>query len=132
MRPTLRALLCTCAVLMAICPASFAQSIVIQRLPLAGFTHHAAASVWPALRTGDSLQLVLERNNPYDPQAVRVDWQNQTLGYLPRSANGAIARGLVAGEALFARISALRTSPDPRQRIEIEILAPMAPSTGKD
>lgn len=43
------------------------------------------------------------------------------LGYLPRSANGAIARALHAGLALDARIGRLREHPDPRRRIELEI-----------
>ncbi|WP_018609369.1 HIRAN domain-containing protein [Uliginosibacterium gangwonense] len=109
-----------------------AQSMVVQRTPLAGFTHHAAQTVWDQLREGDALQLVLETSNPYDAQAVRVDWHKQTLGYLPRTRNGAIARALDAKQPLSARIGHLRDAPDPRRRVEIEILAPLAASAGKD
>jgi len=111
---------------------SHAQSMVVQRTSLAGFTHHAAQTLWDQLHEGDTLELVLETSNPYDEQAVRVDWHQQTLGYLPRTRNGAIARALDAKQPLLARIGHLRNSPDPRRRVEIEILAPLAASVGKD
>lgn len=118
--------------LLAVPSLGHAQSMVVQRTPLAGFTHHAAQSLWDQLHEGDALELVLETSNPYDEQAVRVDWHKQTLGYLPRTRNGAIARALDAKQPLLARIAHLRNSPDPRRRVEIEILAPLSASAGKD
>ena len=82
-----------CLALMGLSQRSPAQaSLVIQRCPLAGFTHHEAPHLWTSLNEGDALDLALEPGNPHDGQAVRVLWQGQTLGYLPRSLNGAIAR----------------------------------------
>ena len=103
-------------------------SLVIQRTPLAGFKYHQAQALWPALREGDALTLVAEPANPHDSQAIRVDWQGQVLGYLPRRLNGAVSRAHAEGVVLAARIRQLRAHPDPRQRIEIEILLPLAPS----
>lgn len=97
--------------------------LIIQRVALAGFTHHAAGLVWQQLREGDVLTLVRENTNPHDKLAVRVDWQGQALGYLPRTDNGAIARALDDGTPLRIRISRLREHPDPRRRIEVEISA---------
>lgn len=104
-----------------------AQLLLVQRSPLAGFSHHAAPRLWPQLREGDALQLVLQRDNPHDTQAVQLLWQGERLGYLPRSANGALARALDSGLPLQARIGRLREHPDPRQRIEIEVWAGVAP-----
>jgi hypothetical protein len=97
--------------------------LIIQRAPLAGFTHHAAGIVWPQLREGDALTLVREAGNTHDNLAVRVDWQGQALGYLARTDNGAVARALDRGTPLLARISRLREHPNPRQRIEVEVSA---------
>jgi hypothetical protein len=101
-------------------------SLVIQRTTLAGFKYHQAQALWSALRAGDALTLVAEPANPHDPQAIRVDWQGQPLGYLPRYLNGAVSRAHAEGVTLAARIRHLREHPDPRQRIEIEILLPLA------
>ena len=104
-----------------------AQQLLIQRSPLAGFSHHAAPRLWPQLRAGDALQLRLQRDNPHDAQAVQLHWQGEMLGYLPRQANGALARALADGLPLQAHIGRLREHPDPRQRIEIEVWAGSAP-----
>ncbi|MDO6387460.1 HIRAN domain-containing protein [Uliginosibacterium sp. 31-12] len=101
--------------------------LVLQRSALAGFSHHSAEQLWSHLREGDALSLSREAANPYDALAVRVDWQGQALGYLPRSDNGAVAQALDQGQALEARISRLRDHVDPRRRIEIEVAAPLPP-----
>lgn len=97
--------------------------IVVQRTALAGFSHHVTPEQWVGMREGDNLELVLERANPYDPQAVQVFWRGQLIGYLPRTENGAVARALDRGMALTAAISKRREHPDPRQRLEIEVSA---------
>lgn len=104
-----------------------AQQLLIQRSPLAGFSHHAASRVWPQLRAGDALQMTLQRDNPHDAQAVQLHWQGERLGYLPRHANGALARALASQLPLQARIGRLRDHPDPRQRVEIEVWASRTP-----
>jgi len=119
----LRALMMLSALLLS--PFSWAEAprLIIQRAPLAGFTHHAGSQVWSQLHEGDPLRLIRETGNPHDPLAVRVDWQEWSLGYLPRTDNGAVARALDQGTPLLARISRLREHPDPRRRIEVEISA---------
>ena len=107
--------------------------LLIQRAQIAGFAYHAGGRLWPQLHEGDAVQLVLEGGNPHDPQAVRVDFaspgqEGGTLGYLARTENGAIARALERGQVLQARISHLRDSPNPRNRVEVEIWAPVSAS----
>lgn len=109
------------------CGVAFGQSsLVVQRTPIAGFKHHHAQALWSELREGDVLTLIAEPANAHDAQAIRVDWQGQSLGYLPRTLNGAVSRALAEGAPLSARIRRLREHPDPRRRIEIEILLPLA------
>jgi hypothetical protein len=73
------------------------------------------------IRVGDRLTLTREADNRHDRNAVRVDWNGEKLGYVPRAENRAVAQALDAGEALEARVSALRDDPDPWRRIEFEI-----------
>ena len=101
--------------LLAVLASEFAtaqSNMVIQRTPLAGFTYHQGPVVWSALHEGDPLTLIREAANPHDAQAVRVEWQGQTLGYLPRTRNGAVSRALTEGVKLSARIRQLRNTPD--------------------
>ena len=73
------------------------------------------------IRVGDRLTLTREADNRHDRNAVRVDWNGEKLGYVPRAENRAVAQALDAGESLEARVSVLRDDPDPWRRIEFEI-----------
>jgi len=99
--------------------------IVVQRSPLAGFRHYEGAEVWRAMKPGDRLQLVREPDNPYDANAVRVEWRGAKLGYVPRRDNAAVARQLDRGAALEARVAGLRENRNRSVRIEFEVIAPI-------
>jgi hypothetical protein len=95
--------------------------ILVQSSPLAGSQYYAVNKFWNHIRPGDRLTLVREANNRHDRNAVRVDWNNQPLGYVPRTENRAVAKALDAGEQLEGRVSRLRDDPDPWQRVEFEV-----------
>ena len=101
--------------------------LLLQNSPLAGFQYHAGRKLWPKLRTGDRLDLVREPDNPFDSNAVRIEWQGHQIGYLPRRENLAVARRLDRGETVEARISRLAKSRNPWKRIQIDVLLPVAP-----
>jgi len=101
--------------------AAESVKVLVQSSPLAGSQYYAAAKAWNDIRIGDRLTLTREPGNRHDRNAVRIDWQGQQIGYLPRAENGAVARALDAGEKLEARVSKRRDDPDPWRRIEIEV-----------
>jgi hypothetical protein len=110
-------------------PASWSAEalIVVQRSPLAGFRHYEGAEIWRDMKAGDRLQLVREPDNPYDANAVRVEWRGLKLGYVPRRDNAAVARQLDRGTALEARVATLRENRNRSVRIEFEVVVPLAP-----
>ncbi len=97
------------------------SSLLLQASPVAGYSFHEGAAQWAKLREGDVLDLVREPGNPYDPLAVRVDWQGHKLGYVPRLENEDLARLMGEGVRLEARIIELRKSRRPRDRVRFEI-----------
>jgi hypothetical protein len=98
------------------------RHLVIQRSRLAGFRHHEAPSLWPALQAGISLTLVPEQDNPHDRDAVAIHWHGHMLGYLPRGENLVVARLLARQRRLSARVRRLVPDADHNQRLQIEIL----------
>jgi HIRAN domain len=96
--------------------------LLVQSSPLAGFRYAEANQVWSELRHGDALELVREPDNPHDRNAVRVDWRGRKLGYVPRAENAALAWAMDRGERVTGRISRLQAHPNPRLRIEFEVL----------
>jgi hypothetical protein len=119
----LRALL-GAALLIATLPAAAAEvvsEIVVHSAVTAGLRHHEAKAVWEQLQPGDEVRLVRERDNPHDPNAVRVDWNGRVLGYLPRADNAAVARQLDRGNPLRARIARLSKYRNHRLKLEIDV-----------
>ena len=112
------ALLLLCAT-----PVATAEEIriLVQSSPLAGFRYYAAPNLWQEMREGDRLTLIREADNPHDSKAVRVEWRQQKLGYLPRAENRAVAAAMDSGEAVNARIEKLREHRNPWQRVLIEV-----------
>jgi hypothetical protein len=104
-------------------PFASAESIriMVQSSPLAGSQYYAVAEVWHLIRPGDRLTLTREPGNRHDRNAVRVDWNGQQIGYVPRAENRAVARALDEGEPLEARVARLRDDPNPWRRVEIEV-----------
>ena len=96
--------------------------LLVQSSPLAGYRHAQAAAVWPLLAPGDELELSREPDNAHDGNAVRVAWRGRKLGYVPRAENAALAWAMDRGERVTGRISRLQAHPNPRLRIEFEVL----------
>ena len=98
------------------------RRILLQRTALAGFRHHAAPMIWPALRRQTLLTLAREPDNPHDPNAVALLWRGQKLGYLPRGENLVAARLLDRQRRLSARIEGLSEGAEHNRRIRLTIL----------
>ena len=97
------------------------SAILLQTSLTAGLRHHEAKAVWDDMRVGDRLQLVREPDNPYDRNAVRVEWNGHMLGYIPRSESEALARQLDRGNKLEARITNQTRYRNHRRKLEVEI-----------
>ena len=110
-----------CAALMGSPALAETIRVLVQRSPLAGSQYYAANAVWTRIRVGDRLTLVREADNRHDRRAVRVEWQGQQLGYVPRAENRAVSHVLDAGERLEGRVLHLRDDPDPWRRVEFEV-----------
>lgn len=104
---------------------SASARILLQSTLAAGLRHHDAKAVWNDLRVGDSVVLVRDAANPFDSNAVRIDWKDKTLGYLPRTENALVARQLDRGNPLTARITTLSLYRNHRRKLGIEIFAPL-------
>ncbi|WP_079432774.1 HIRAN domain-containing protein [Zoogloea sp. LCSB751] len=96
--------------------------ILVQSSPLAGFQYYGGKILWDEMHEGDALTLVREPDNPHDPFAVRVEWRDQKLGYLPRSDNRAVAEEMDRGTAIGGRIGKLTKDPNPWKRLRVDVL----------
>lgn len=98
-----------------------AVKLLVQSSPLAGFQYHAGKLLWERLKVGDTVQLVREPDNAHDARAVRIEWQGQQLGYLPRAENEAVAAAMDRGDRVEGRIAALAEHKNPWRRVRIDV-----------
>ncbi len=94
---------------------------LIQSSPLAGSQYYALSTVWQEIKAGDVLTLVREPGNRHDPNAIRVEWRGQKLGYVPRAENRIIAAAMDAGDRLTARVSSVSDNKNPWLRVAFEV-----------
>lgn len=110
-------------------PACAADArIIVQESPLAGFQYYEGKGLWDMMRVGDPLRLVREAQNPHDTNAVRIEWRNEMLGYLPRKENADVARQMDHGAPVKARIVRLVDARNPWQRIRFEVYVEITPA----
>ncbi|MFN3397286.1 MAG: HIRAN domain-containing protein [Sulfurimicrobium sp.] len=95
--------------------------VFLQSSRLAGFRYYEGRALWPGMRLKDHLNLVREADNPYDANAVRVEWQGHKLGYVPRRENAALARFMDHGQHPDARITALSKEKRRGRWIEFDV-----------
>ena len=91
--------------------------------------YYDGRSIWERMKTGDALTLVREPANPHDANAIRIEWQGATLGYLPRRDNADLARQIDLGARPEARITRLDKAANGRHRISYEITVPLTSVT---
>ncbi len=85
----------------------FAREIMLIECHIAGTTHRDVKSIEAALTPGTLLVLQREPANEHDPLAILILTEaGETLGYVPRAKNEALARLMDAGKLLFARLEA--------------------------
>jgi hypothetical protein len=101
--------------------AAGSRRIELQRSPVAGFQYHKGEAVWANLHVGESVSLVREPDNAFDPRAVRIDWQGHKLGYVPRIDNAAVSHLLDNGQGVSAKIVSLNESDNPWDRIDFAV-----------
>jgi len=93
------------------------KEILLLTSPVAGFQFYNGNLLWKTLRPNDPLLLMPEPENPYDEQAVKVMWNDDQLGYVPREDNTTISQMLARGQVLVARIGEMQESADPWARL---------------
>jgi hypothetical protein len=63
-------------------PAAVAAVYELDRFPVAGFRYHDGPRSFSRIAAGDAVELRAEPDNPHDPDAIRVEWRGQCLGYV--------------------------------------------------
>lgn len=85
---------------------------------VAGFTYYEGPFLFNDLVVGTKLKLKRDKNNKYDPEAIKILYQNVKIGYVPRNCNSTLNKLLKIG---FKGIECIITRIDPIANTENQI-----------
>lgn len=90
---------------------------------IAGFAYYDGLDVIAQLKLGQSVTLVGEPDNPHDPDAVAIYYQDKKLGYIPAAKNEMFSTFLYFGhEDLFeARIQMAQLDQHPERQFRVVV-----------
>lgn len=90
---------------------------------VAGFAYYDGLEVIGKLKLGKVVDLVVEPDNPHDPEAVAIYYRGTKLGYVPQGKNTLLSTFLYFGhENLFeARIQAVNLESHPERQFRVVV-----------
>ena len=94
---------------------------------LAGRKYYDADEVWDKLKVGTLLQLVHDKENRHDPNAVAVMFHDEEIdddfciGYIPREDNETIASILEMGWTEIFECSISKINPDAHSEYQVHL-----------
>ena len=89
---------------------------------IAGFTYYYGADVFEALKIGTPLSLKAEPENPYDPEAVAIYYQEEKIGFVPRRENELLRKFLNLGYADMFEVKIIQISPDTHPERQVRVV----------
>lgn len=101
------------------------------RTAVAGLLYRPGRYCLARLGVGDTVRLVREPDNPHDPLAVRIDWGDVTLGYIPRRVNRDVAAALDAGVPLRAWVDDVDPALPAHEQVAIVVAWPESTAGGR-
>ena len=88
---------------------------------IAGFQYYDGALVLNELKVGSTLDIVPEFDNPHDPNAIALYFNNMKLGHIPRYINEPIAQMAYFGHtgAFECRVLQIDMTADPWEQVRV-------------
>lgn len=90
---------------------------------IAGFAYYDGLDVIEDLKLGQTVELVVEPDNPHDPEAVAIYYGQSKLGYIPQGKNTLFSTFLYFGhrELFEARIQMVNLENHPERQFRVVV-----------
>ena len=89
---------------------------------VAGIQYENRATLLPSVNIGSAVSLIRDYTNQYDPSAIVVRVDGNTLGYIPRADGRLWAPRMDAGANSFGQVVGIdRSRSNPQVKIEVSV-----------
>jgi hypothetical protein len=85
------------------------------------FPFHDGPVLVPILRLGLEFDLVPEPSHPSDPNAVRIQWGRDHIGYVPAPLNEEVRKKLTEGSRFVCRVVEVNPSADLARVLRVDL-----------
>lgn len=96
-------------------------SYLLNRFYVAGFQYYEGPALVDEMVQGEYLELEADPQNAYDPFSVKILWDTNMLGHVPRTDNKHISRLLRQDVALFCQVTEVNPGQEPWNMLQVEI-----------
>lgn len=90
---------------------------------IAGVQFHELHTVIKTLEDGTELELIPEPTNQYDPNAIRIEFKEVMLGYVPKRFSAEISAWMEMAQTVECKVSKLNPMAKPWEQCEVELTA---------
>src|SRR5690606_36897500 len=95
--------------------------VVLREFMVAGLRYCAAADDVRHIRVGEPVAVRAEPQNPHDEFAVRLDFREAKIGYIPRFENRTIAMLLAQGVSVKGEVTAVDPAAKPWRAVRVRV-----------
>ncbi|WP_440897477.1 HIRAN domain-containing protein [Amphibacillus sp. Q70] len=102
---------------------SYERSRHLMDFHVAGFAYYDGLDVIDELTLGKHVELIPESDNPYDPEAVAIFYNDRKIGYVPKDKNDLLSKLLYFGHAdIFdSRIQYINKETHPERQFRVVV-----------
>ena len=98
------------------------KKVHLDSFHIAGFGFWEGCEAFEHLKIGTRLDLVREEDNPFDPYAVAIYYEDYKLGFIPRGSNHDISKFLDMGLLDIFDVRITRITPDAHPENQVEVI----------
>ena len=98
------------------------DKVHLDNFHIAGFGYWQGCEAFEHLKIGTKLDLVREENNPFDPYAVAIYYEDYKLGFIPRGSNHDISKYMDMGLDYIYEVRITRITPDVHPENQVEVI----------
>lgn len=90
---------------------------------IAGFAYYDGLDVIDQLILGQAVTLIVEPDNPHDPEAVAIYYEDKKLGYVPSAKNSVLSTLLYYGhgEIFESRLQFVSKESHPERQFRVVV-----------
>ena len=89
---------------------------------ISGFGYWEGCEAFEHLKIGTKLELIREADNPFDPYAVAIYYDEYKLGFIPRTSNHDISKYLDMGLDDIYEVRITRITPEVHPEEQVEVI----------